>query len=303
MSAPALATSPPPGSEGPHVWAPRGETKSFLFEQRQSRLGGAVGVSFLSHIAAFGLAIYAMTYAPKAAENMTPFLPSLDTVKFVFLPAPGAGGGGGGGGNMSKEPVRKLEAPGKDKLSVPAVQPKAIVPVEQPKDDPPLTQELVLPVKTMSLGTEVLTGAFVGVDANASNSQGTGQGGGAGTGRGTGIGPGDGPGFGPGSGGGMGGGPMRSGGGVTPPRVLREFKPNYTGDAMRAKVQGSVWLEAIVLPDGTVGSVEVIKSLDPVFGLDQEALKAARKWQFIPGTFKGQPVPVIVTIELTFTLR
>lgn len=303
MSAPALATSPPPGPEGPHVWAPHGETRSFLFEQRQSRLSGAVGVSFLSHIAAFALAVLAVQYAPKAAENTTPFLPSLDPVNFVFLPAPGAGGGGGGGGNMSKEPVRKLEAPGKDKMSVPATQPSKIIPVEMPKDDPPLTQDLVLPVKTMSLGTEVLPGALIGVDPNSTSSQGSGSGGGAGTGRGTGIGPGDGPGLGPGYGGGMGGQGYRPGGGVTAPRVLREFKPNYTGDAMRAKVQGSVWLEAVVLPDGTVGSVEVIKSLDPVFGLDQEAVKAARKWQFIPGTRQGQPVPVIVTIELTFTLR
>jgi TonB family protein len=258
-------------------------------------------VSFLTHVAAFALAIAAVAYGPQAAQNSTPYLPSLESVKFVWLPAPGPGGGGGGGGNMSKEPPRKLEVPGKDKAAIPAVQPKAIAPVETPKDDPPMSQELVLPVKTMALGNEVLPGALVG--ATGTNSQGSGQGGGAGTGSGGGIGPGRGLGLGDGTGGGTGGGAYRPGGGVTPPRVLREFKPNYTGDAMRAKVQGSVWLEAIVLPDGTVGSVEVIKSLDPVFGLDQEAIKAAKKWQFVPGTKAGQPVPVIVTIELTFTLR
>ncbi len=91
--------------------------------------------------------------------------------------------------------------------------------------------------------------------------------------------------------------------GITLPRVLREVKPAYTADAMRAKVQGSVWLECIVMPDGSVGDVKVTRSLDPIFGLDQEAIKAAKMWKFAPGTRLGEPVPVIITIELTFTLR
>ena len=66
---------------------------------------------------------------------------------------------------------------------------------------------------------------------------------------------------------------------------------------------GSVLVEAVVLPDGSVGEVQVVRSLDNVFGLDQEALKAAKQWKFMPGTRFGQPVPVLVTIELTFTLR
>jgi protein TonB len=72
---------------------------------------------------------------------------------------------------------------------------------------------------------------------------------------------------------------------------------------MRAKVQGSVWIEAVVSPEGTVGEVRITKSLDRVFGLDEEALKAARQWRFVPGTRFGQPVPVLIVIELTFTLR
>jgi TonB family protein len=59
----------------------------------------------------------------------------------------------------------------------------------------------------------------------------------------------------------------------------------------------------VVLPDGTVGSVEVVRSLDATFGLDQEAIKAAKQWRFRPGTRLGEPVAVLVTIELTFTLR
>src|SRR5439155_1179768 len=82
--------------------------------------------------------------------------------------------------------------------------------------------------------------------------------------------------------GGAGGGVYRPGNGVTQPQLLREVKPAYTSDAMRAKVQGSVWVETIVQKDGSVGDVQVIRSLDPTFGLDQEAIKAAKQWRFRP---------------------
>ena len=87
------------------------------------------------------------------------------------------------------------------------------------------------------------------------------------------------------------------------PRILREVKPAYTSDAMRAKVQGTVLLQCVVRPDGSVSDIQVIRSLDSVFGLDEEAKKAARQWRFAPGTRMGQAVPVQITIELMFTLR
>jgi len=97
-------------------------------------------------------------------------------------------------------------------------------------------------------------------------------------------------------------GVFRAGPGVTIPRVLKEAKPQYTAEAMRAKIQGSVVLECVVQTDGTVGDVRVIRSLDTTYGLDQEAIKAAKQWRFAPGTRNGEPVPVMVSIELTFTL-
>ena len=90
---------------------------------------------------------------------------------------------------------------------------------------------------------------------------------------------------------------------VSLPRVLHEERPQYTSDAMRAKVQGTVLLECVVKPDGSVADVQVVRSLDPTFGLDAKAVEAARKWRFAPGTRMGEPVSVLVSIELTFTLR
>ena len=95
----------------------------------------------------------------------------------------------------------------------------------------------------------------------------------------------------------------RPGAGVTTPRLLYDEPPRYTAEAKRAGIQGTVWLEVVVLPDGTVGDVEVTKSLDRVYGLDDQAIAAARNWRFAPGTRFGEPVAVRVGLELFFNLR
>src|SRR4051794_1289207 len=94
------------------------------------------------------------------------------------------------------------------------------------------------------------------------------------------------------------------GGTVAPPRVQREVKPGYTPEAMRNRIQGSVRLQAIVERDGTVSGIQVIRSLDSQFGLDQSAVDALKQWQFQPGVLAdGTPVRVLINVELTFTLR
>ena len=85
------------------------------------------------------------------------------------------------------------------------------------------------------------------------------------------------------------------------PRVLRNVSPRYTAQAMRTRLQGTVLVEAIVLPNGSVGDVTVIRSLDS--GLDEEAIKAARQMRFEPGTRFGEPAAIAVALEFEFTLR
>lgn len=100
-------------------------------------------------------------------------------------------------------------------------------------------------------------------------------------------------------------GVYRQGKGVTLPRVITDAKPSYTADAMRAKVQGLVVLEAVVLTDGTVGEIRVKRSLDRRFGLDDEAVAAVKKWRFAAGTGTkdGVAVPVLVEVEMWFAMR
>ena len=95
----------------------------------------------------------------------------------------------------------------------------------------------------------------------------------------------------------------RPGNGVTLPRVLKEVRPQYTSDAMRAKVQGTVLLECVVQTNGLCTEGHVVRSLDSAFGLDDEALKATRQWRFRPGVRMGEAVPVLITIELSFSLH
>jgi TonB family protein len=270
----------------------------FQFERQQKRIGGALGISIATHIAAILLVFLIIRLLPKHVVKAV--LPDRLSDQIVWLSEPGPGGGGGGGGNKTPEPPKPAELKGKEKITVPAVKPPTPTP-EPPKPEPP-KEETSIPAQTLAAATQITPG-IIDQGPPATASQGIGTGGGAGTGTGTGIGQGEGSGLGAGFGGGTGGGVYRPGNGVELPRVEREVKPQYTAEAMRAKVQGTVLLECVVLPDGSVGNVQISKSLDPNFGLDQEAIKAAKQWRFRPGTRQGQPVAVLVTIELTFTLR
>jgi TonB family protein len=90
-------------------------------------------------------------------------------------------------------------------------------------------------------------------------------------------------------------------GGVKAPVVIREVRPSYTQEARQAQLSGTVVLSCVVGIEGTVTDATVTRSLDP--GLDEQAIIAARQWRFQPGTKDGKPVPVQVTIELTFTWK
>ena len=263
-------------------------------QKTAGRLGNAFSVSLATHIVGLLLVLFVLSL-PGVPLPATP--ESLSLRNIIWTAQPGPGGGGGGGGNKTPEPPRKAELPDKQKVTIPAAQPP-----KMQAPEPPKPEQINVPAQPIASGVQELPGAISQV-TSPSLSQGIGSGGGAGTGTGTGIGSGQGSGLGPGYGGGFGGGAYRPGNGVTSPQLIREVKPTYTADAMRAKIQGVVWLEAVVMENGSVGQVRVTRSLDPTFGLDQEAEKTVKKWLFRPGTRLGQPVPVLIEIEMSFTLR
>lgn len=253
----------------------------------------ATAVSFAVHAVVIALLVYGALHVQQVVQTVKD---TQDKFNVIFLQKPGPGGGGGGRPEPPKpEPPKKAE--------LVATKPVEVRPLPKPADVP--VPDLNIPIQTPQ-ASATIPGA-VSMDAVGSGV--------AGGGKGTGIGTGTGSGVGPGSGGGYGGGAFQPGNGITDPSLIHEVKPNYTGDAMRAKLQGIVEMDAIVRPDGTVdpGSLKITRSLDATFGLDEEAKKAVRQWRFRPamcqrqegcgGIPRGQPVPVLVSVELTFTLR
>jgi TonB family protein len=285
-----------------HLDGSRASDIPFLFEQQQKRMLPAMLLSLGSQAGFILLAVLFVRYSGPASARAELVLPDKNPNRIIWLVQPGPGGGGGGGGNKMKEPPRQAELPGKDKITVPVQKPPSLEAPQVAKNEPVPIPTLNIPAQALAAAQDSLPGA-IDVPSASTLSQGSGSGGGAGTGRGTGVGPGTGSGLGPGSGGGTGGGAYRLGSGVMTPVLLREVKPQYTSDAMRAKIQGTVLVECVVNKDGTVGDVQVVRSLDSVFGLDQEAVKAAKQWRFRPGTRLGEPVPVLITIQLDFSLR
>src|SRR3954462_15562541 len=73
------------------------------------------------------------------------------------------------------------------------------------------------------------------------------------------------------------------GNGVSLPQVVKQVKADYTEEAKQNRIEGTVGLETVVLSDGTVGDVKVLKSLDSIYGLDANAVKAMKQWAFKPG--------------------
>jgi protein TonB len=271
------------------------------FGERKSRFGGAFGTSMVSHILLI-LGFWGLTLLPQPAVTVEP-QPSLDP-GIVWLNMPGPGGGGGGGGNQMKEPPAKTQTKPQDQIAVPVSKPPTPTPPREiPRETPPQLAQMNVPVKPMDAGQIPQVGTLDAPAAPPTASQGSGTGGGSGTGTGTGSGPGRGSGLGEGEGGGTGGGAYQIGNGVLPPDLIYRTSPQYTAEAMRAKIQGVTLLSGIVGVDGTLKDIRIARSLDGTFGLDQEAIKCVRQWKFRPGTRQGQPVPVYVTIEVAFNLR
>lgn len=88
--------------------------------------------------------------------------------------------------------------------------------------------------------------------------------------------------------------------GVRPPQKLNEVNPAYPPIAMQAHIQGIVIIEATINEAGNVVNARVLRSV-PL--LDQAAIDAVKQWRYRPSMLNGEPVPVIMTVTVNFTLR
>ena len=191
--------------------------------------------------------------------------------------------GGGGGGDHEQTPATKGMLP-TFSMKAPIVPPGL---VRNPNAELQVTPTLLgspqLNVPAPALENWGLPNAPALTD-----SQGAGSDSGIGNGGHGGIGNGGGPGEGPGSRGGTGGNVFTPGSrtGIGFPVCIACPRPDYSEEARKAKVQGSVLLSVIVLPDGKVGGIELVKSLG--MGLDQQAIDSVKTWKFRPGTTRKE---------------
>jgi TonB family protein len=85
------------------------------------------------------------------------------------------------------------------------------------------------------------------------------------------------------------------------PKLLKRVNADYPTNTQNQGVQGVVLMQAVVEVDGTIGDIEALSSPHP--DLERAAILALKQWRFEPGTYKGQPAPVIISHSTKFTLR
>jgi protein TonB len=253
--------------------------------------------SFILHMLAAGLLIWSGHWAYSHQDEIKQTVTGIVTDISAYVPLPVSktkAGGGGGGGDRDKLQAPKGALP---KLSKDQIVPPAIV---VRNDNPKLvvTPSVVVPPEIKLPTVGALGDPLSKVMGPPSN--GTGAGGGIGSGYGGGVGSGTGPGVGPGHGGGYGGGAYRVGGGVSAPKALYAPDPEYSEEARKAKYQGTVVLWLVVSADGRPQQIRIQRSLG--MGLDEKAIEAVKQWKFDPARKDGQPVPVMINVEVNFRL-
>ena len=86
-----------------------------------------------------------------------------------------------------------------------------------------------------------------------------------------------------------------------PPKLIYKIEPQYTKEAARKKIQGTVMLAITVDTDGIAKDIDVIKGIDK--GLDRNAVAAIAQWRFRPAAQDNEPVPVRAHVEVNFRLK
>jgi len=92
-------------------------------------------------------------------------------------------------------------------------------------------------------------------------------------------------------------GPVRVGGAVREPRIIKVSAPVYPPIASKARVSGTVVMEAILTEDGTVDKIRVISG-HPL--LVEAAMECLKHWKYEPTLLNGIPVRVMLTAKVNF---
>jgi TonB family protein len=93
--------------------------------------------------------------------------------------------------------------------------------------------------------------------------------------------------------------PLRAGGGFGEPARTAFVQPRYPEEAIKARIQGQMYVEVLIDEDGAVSDARA-EGLFPL--LDTAALESVRQWRFEPTILYGKRVPVVLGIRVEFVL-
>ncbi|RPJ85996.1 MAG: energy transducer TonB, partial [Acidobacteria bacterium] len=89
---------------------------------------------------------------------------------------------------------------------------------------------------------------------------------------------------------------------ISLPVLINHRLPQYTDEAIKARVEGVVFLQAVIRKNGRADSFQIVRGLG--HGLDERAIQEiARSWTFRPATRRGVAIDYPTLIEVTFSLR
>lgn len=93
---------------------------------------------------------------------------------------------------------------------------------------------------------------------------------------------------------------LRIGGEAAQANLIKKITPLYPPAAKAARIQGQVQLETVISAEGVPQDIRVVSS--PSDDLSQSALEAVRQWRYSPVLLNGDPIPVVTTVIVNYTL-
>lgn len=88
---------------------------------------------------------------------------------------------------------------------------------------------------------------------------------------------------------------------TVPPKPIRQQAPTYPPDARRLSMNGEVFVQFLVTPEGRTKSIQILQSTNPLF--NESTIAAVRKWLFTPGEKDGRVVTTRVRIKVPFKVN
>jgi len=94
--------------------------------------------------------------------------------------------------------------------------------------------------------------------------------------------------------------PKRIGGGVSAPVAIKQVQPQFSEEARKKQMGGTVTVDLIVDQHGLPQNVHVTRVVG--MGLDEKAVEAVKQYRFKPAMENGKPVAVYLNVEVLFAL-